>query len=330
MTSAARPGEDDLIGRWLRPLATNPAALGLRDDAACLTPPPGHDLVLTKDALAAEVHFFAADPWDQVARKALRTNLSDLAAKGARPLGYLLALGLPDDWTAGQMDALAAGLAADQAEFAIALYGGDTIRSPAGLMLSITAIGAVPTGRMLARTSARPGDAVYVTGTIGDAALGLPLRRARIDGTPPLAWQPPPDLADHLVDRYLLPRPRTALAAWLARHASAGMDVSDGLLIDAGRMAAASGVAITLDLDAVPLSPAVEAALDLDAGCLATALTGGDDYELLFCAPPGLDPAAAPVAVTRIGHVSADTPGLRLTGRRHADFTAIRPGFRHF
>lgn len=329
MSATSRPDEDGLIARWLRPLAGDPAALRLMDDAACLTPPDGHDLVLTKDALATGVHFLAADPWDLVARKALRTNLSDLAAKGARPLGYLLALGLPGDWRIEQMDALAAGLAADQVSFGIALLGGDTIRSPGGLLLSITAIGTVARGRMVRRGGARIGDGLHVSGSIGDAALGLAARRARAGDGPMPDYARDREVADHLIDRYLLPRPRIDLADWLGAHASAGMDLSDGLLIDAGRMARASGVAIEIDLDAVPFSNAARTAMAIDGACRATALTGGDDYEILFCAGTPPPPAPGGVPVTRIGRVIDGPPGLRLTGTDAAAL-ARGGGFRHF
>ena len=167
-----RPSEDDLIARYFAPLA-GAAGLALKDDAALMTPPKGSDLVLTVDALVAGVHFFADDPPDAIARKALRVNLSDLAAKGARPLGFLLALALPADWTADWLGGFAKGLGADGELYDCPLLGGDTVKTPGPLTLSITAFGAVRSGRMPARTGARPGDLLYVSGTIGDAALGL-------------------------------------------------------------------------------------------------------------------------------------------------------------
>ena len=170
-----RPGEDDLIARYFAPLA-GPAGLGLKDDVALLKPPAGRDLVVTTDALVAGVHFFADDPPDAIARKALRVNLSDLAAKGAEPIGFALNLALPDDWTAEWLAAFAAGLGDDAATYRCPLIGGDTVRTPGPLTLSITALGAVEPGRFAARGGVRPGDRIYVTGTIGDAALGLRLR----------------------------------------------------------------------------------------------------------------------------------------------------------
>ena len=170
-----RPGEDELIARYFAPLAGS-AGLGLKDDVALLKPPAGRDLVVTTDALVAGVHFFADDPPDAIARKALRVNLSDLAAKGAEPIGFTLDLALPDDWTADWLAAFAAGLGDDAAAYRCPLIGGDTVRTPGPLTLAITAIGAVEPGRFASRGGVRPGDRLYVTGTIGDAALGLRLR----------------------------------------------------------------------------------------------------------------------------------------------------------
>src|SRR5580692_136815 len=214
-----RPGEDDLIARYFAPLA-GPAGLGLRDDAALIRPPAGHELVVTTDALVAGVHFFADDPPGAIARKALRVSLSDLAAKGAAPLGFVLNLALPSDWTAEWLAAFAAGLGEDAAAYACPLIGGDTVKTPGPLSLAITAFGVVAPGRFAARSGARAGDAIYVTGTIGDAALGL---RLRLGQGPSLAKAH----RDFLLDRYLLPQPRMALAPAMARFAGAGMDISD-------------------------------------------------------------------------------------------------------
>lgn len=272
-----RPGEFELIGRFLRPLADDPAAFGLTDDAASLAPPPGYDLVLTKDMVAAGIHFFADDPPASIARKALRVNLSDLAAKGAEPIGYLLGLALPSDWTVEWMEAFSAALGADQARYSIALLGGDTVRAPGGLTLSITAIGKVPTGGMVRRSGARAGDALVVTGTIGDAALGLRLRLGTI--------APPSEGATHLLDRYLHPQPRSALAGAIRRHAHAALDISDGLMGDLAHMTRASGVSAEIEAAAVPLSAAARELVGRDDSALGTVLTGGDDYEILASVP---------------------------------------------
>lgn len=308
MTTGDRPGEFELIARVFAPLAGE-GAFGLRDDAASLIPPPGHDIVLTKDALGAGVHFFPEDPWDAVAQKALRVNLSDLAAKGARPLGYLLALALPDDWRLEDVEALGLGLASDQATYGLSLLGGDTIRSLDRLTLSVTAIGAVPAGRMVRRGGARPGDVIIVTGTIGDAALGL---RLRLD----------PDLADrlaltdearsYLLQRYLLPRPRTGAAEAVLLHAAGAMDVSDGLAGDLAKMASASGVGIAVDATRVPLSAAARAAVEADPALFLTALAGGDDYEIVAAVPP--EAVAGYVNACALAGIETAVIGMALEG----------------
>src|SRR5271157_1726701 len=195
-----RPSEDELIARMFAPIA-GPMGLGLRDDAALFSPTAGEDLVLTTDALVAGVHFFADDPPGAIAGKALRVNLSDLAAKGARPLGFLLALALPRDWDEDWLKAFAAGLGADASAYDCPLAGGDTVATPGPLTLSVTAYGAVPAGRMARRTGVKPGDRLYVTGTIGDAAIGLGIRLGRGPDIPR-------DERSFLLDRYLAPQPR--------------------------------------------------------------------------------------------------------------------------
>ncbi|MFL5284778.1 MAG: thiamine-phosphate kinase [Rhodopila sp.] len=313
------PAEFDLIARHFRPLA-GPGALDLRDDAALLTPPPGRDLVLTADAMVGGVHFLPDDRPDLIGRKLLRVNLSDLAAKGAVPLGYLMTVsaprGTPDSWYAG----FAAGLASDQAKFGVSLLGGDTTSTPGPLSLSLTIIGHVAPGAAVHRFGAKDGDEVWVTGTIGDGALGLEVALGRLA-----------DPTGYLLGRYRLPRPRIGLA--IAGVASAGMDVSDGLVQDLGHICRASGLAVEIDADAVPLSDAARAA---GPDKLATCLTGGDDYELLLAVPPAraamLTAAAheSGVAVTRIGQLMDGPPGVTV---RRADGTVMalsRGGWSHF
>jgi len=296
----SRPGEDELIARFFAPLA-GPAGLGLKDDAALLVPPPGADLVLTTDALVAGVHFFGDDRPDLIARKALRVNLSDLAAKGARPLGFLLSLALPEDWRTEWLAAFAAGLADDAAAYGCPLAGGDTVSTPGPLMLSVAAFGAVPSGRMVARSGARPGDRLYVTGTIGDSAIGLQIRKGKGPRLSPADRQ-------SLLDRYLLPQPRLALAPAMSAHATGGMDVSDGFVGDLTKMLTASGVTARVLVWRLPLSPAARAAIAADPDLFAVAATGGDDYELLASvapeAAPGfeVDAAAAGIRVTLVGN----------------------------
>src|ERR1700733_14035083 len=210
--------EERLIARYFRPVATAPGALGLEDDAAIVTPPLDCDLVLTTDGVIAGVHFFPDDPPDNIGRKALRMNLSDLAAKGAKPIGFLMSVALPtkieDAWVA----AFAAGLGDDVKHYACPLLGGDTDHTPGPLSVSITAFGAVPHGAMVRRATAKPGDSVVVTGTIGDAALGVRLRRDESLGK---RWRLPDAMSAHLKLRYRLPEPRNALAEAGLQYASA-------------------------------------------------------------------------------------------------------------
>jgi thiamine-monophosphate kinase len=384
----ARATEDELIARYLAPLA-GPGGLGLQDDAALLTPTPGHDLVLTVDAIVEGVHFLAADPPETLAAKALGVNLSDLAAKGAAPSGFLMVLALPDGWTEEWLAAFCAGLREAAEAAGCPLLGGDTVRAAGPLSMSITALGEVPAGTMVRRTTARPGDIIAVTGTIGDAALGLALLTGGLkfpekDGSsqPPHAEvaagggprstqdpgasfeapgpgpgapqdeevgslrspsrserKSPPGLwpaeAAFLIDRYRRPRPRLALAAALRQHASAAMDVSDGLAGDAAKLLRASGVTGAIELDLLPLSPAARAALSADPDLLGRIAGGGDDYEILFTLSPERwgamrDAAqAAGVAVTAIGEVTDGPEPLSLT-RGGAAYALGSPSFQHF
>lgn len=324
-----RPGEFEAIARHFAPLAREGrfATYGLGDDAASLEQRPGHDLVLTADALVAGVHFRPADAPAFVARKALRVNLSDLAAKGARPLGYLLCLSLARDVDDSWLAAFAAGLALDQAEFGVQLAGGDTTSTPGPTTIAVTAIGEVPAGGMRRRGGAHAGDEVLVSGTIGDAALGLAVLEGRL--------QAPAPAREELAARYLLPLPRVALGLAAPRQGLAAMDVSDGLVQDLGHVAALAGCGAEIEAGRVPLSPSARDLVASDPGLLDVALSGGDDYELLFAAAP---PAAAAllaageacgVPVTRIGRLVAGQ-GVAIVdrdgGRRHL----ARGGWTHF
>jgi thiamine-monophosphate kinase len=326
---AAAPRLDEFarIARYFAPLA-GPGALGLVDDVALIDGPPGQQLVLTTDAIVAGIDYFPADPPDLVARKLMRVNLSDLAAKGAAPLGYLLTTILPPSCDEAWLEGFAAGLAQDQAEFAIALLGGDSSATTGPATLSLTALGTVATGQAILRRGAQPGDLVYVSGTIGDSALGLRALRGALSGL--AAGE-----RDFLVERYHLPRPRLALGRQLVGIAHAMLDVSDGLVGDLNHLCVVSGVAAVLEATRVPLSPAARAALAQDETLLSLVLGGGDDYELVFAAPPGAGKIVAALAdslalpITMIGRIGAGTgvEAVDGTGRRIELGAA---GYRHF
>ncbi len=327
---AAGLGEFGRIRRFFAPLATTPGALGLTDDAAIIDLPPGRQLVVTTDALVEGVHFLRDDPPGLIARKALRTNLSDLAAKAATPLGYLLTLVLPrskdDAWVAS----FAKGLSADQAAFGIALLGGDSVSTDGPVTISITAWGWVETGAAVLRRGAQPGDLLFVSGTIGDGTLGLLAATWRLDELTPgeVAW---------LADRYRLPQPRLGLGRALGGIVHAMMDVSDGLVADLSHLARASGVAAMLESALLPLSDAAAAAIAIDPALLMTVLTGGDDYELLFAAAPAEQSAIETlarqhgVAVTVVGRIIGPGAGdVQVVDGDGAILAVPNPGWCHF
>ncbi len=299
------PSEFDIIARHFAPIA-GAGGLQLLDDAALIKPPEGHELVITTDAIVADVHFFADDPAETIAQKALGVNLSDLAAKGADPLGFVLSLILPqhtdDSWIAG----FATGLGAMAKQGNCPLLGGDTVISSGPLTLSITAFGAVPEGTMVRRGQAQPGDRLFVTGTIGDAAIGL---KARLSARSGNAWPLAEDHLAFLNQRYLVPRPRNTIAAALRCHAHAAMDISDGFVGDLTKMIGLAGLGADIRLDEVPHSVAARAVIRHDPAMLETALTGGDDYEVLAAVPADKAKAflaeclAIGVQVTEVGRV---------------------------
>jgi len=298
--SAKLPGEFELIRRYFAPLAAaTPAALGLGDDVALLTPRPGTELVLKTDGVVGGIHFLPDDPPDQIARKALRVNLSDLAAKGATPVGYLLTCAFDPTVDEAWLASFCAGLAADQAEFGVGLLGGDTMSTPGPLTLSVTAVGEIPAGRAMRRNAARAGDLVFVSGTLGDAALGLKRLRGTLPGL---------SVAEgaFLIDRYRLPQPRLQLGQALVESglAKAALDLSDGLLADLGHVGEQSNLAAEVERAKLPLSPAAAHAFELDPSLIVEIVASGDDYEVLFTAPP-----AAGSAIEALGH----RLGLRIT-----------------
>lgn len=306
--------EFGLIARYFAPLAKDAGAFNLKDDAAAIPARPGFDLVITTDQIAAGIDFFPDDPPAGIAKKALRVNLSDLAAKGARPEYYLLNLALPRPARAEWLAEFAVGLAEDQSEFGVSLLGGDTSATDGPLGVSITAFGFVPASRMVKRSGARVGDAVYVTGTIGDSGGGLALLKGETGGV---------SEADcvRLVDRYRVPQPPVKFGETLCDIAHAGVDVSDGLVADLGHLAAASGVSIVVEGERVPLSPALKVLWG--EGALERAVAAGDDYQIAFTATPGLNGP-----FTRIGKVRAGI-GVELTV--NGKLIAVpAPGYRHF
>jgi thiamine-monophosphate kinase len=317
--SDSLPPEFALIAKYFRPLA-GPGSLDLSDDAAFLTPPPGRDLVLTADAMVGEVHFLADDPPDLIGRKLLRVNLSDLAAKGATPLGYLLTVSTPRDTPETWFSEFTAGLAQDQSEFGVRLLGGDTTSTPGPISLSLTIIGHVAPGMAVHRAGAADGDGIWVTGTIGDGALGLAVATGRLT-----------DPTGFLLDRYRLPQPRLGLA--IGGVASAGMDVSDGLIQDLSHICRASGVGAVIEASLVPRSTPAHAAGD---AWLETCLTGGDDYELLLAVPPSreaaLRTAAAErgVAVARIGGFHSGLPQVMVRAANGEPLALTKGGWSHF
>ena len=325
-SSSRPPGEFELIARLFAPLARSaPGAFGLVDDAAVVRALPGKDLVVTVDALVEGVHFLSGDPAGQIAKKALRVNLSDLAAKGAEPVGYLLALVLPKSVTMDWLGAFAKGLAEDQAEFALPLLGGDTTATSGPLTISITAFGQVPAGGMIRRAGAKPGESVFVSGTVGDAGGGL--ERLKMEARA--------GANDPLVARYRLPAPRLTLGASLRGVASAGLDVPDGLLADLGHIAEVSQVRIVVEAAAIPRSPALRALWGETPQAILRAATAGDDYELAFTAPQSMRSAVAKaaaragVAVAEIGRVEAGQ-GVCLMDDRGHEIEVARAGYAHF
>jgi len=323
-------GEFEIIARYFAPLADDPGAFGLLDDAAQYAVPAGKDLVVTADTLVAGVHFLPDDPPDAIARKALRVNISDLAAKAAEPVAYLLSLALDKSWTEDWLKQFAQGLRDDQHLFKISLLGGDTVRTPGPLTLSVTAFGTVPSGAMMQRRTARPGDLIYVSGTIGDAALGLKLRNGDIT---PATWRLSDSDSGVLQSRYLIPDPRPQLRDALAENATAAMDVSDGLLGDLQKMFGDEAIGAHIVLDRIPLSSAARHAAVADSTVWRMIVSGGDDYEILAAIPASrarqFEHAAGKegIAVTCIGQFVSTPPGIhiddpenRISGLAHGSY----------
>jgi thiamine-monophosphate kinase len=325
----SRPGEFELISRYFAPLAAgNPGALGLTDDAATLDPGAGYSIVVTADALVAGVHFLPDDPPDQIAAKLLRVSLSDLAAMGAEPMIYVMTMAMPRDWTEEWIAAFADGLKREQETYGILLAGGDTVSTPGPLTLSLTALGRTETGTELRRSGARDGETIWVTGSVGDAALGLRVVEGELGGLSPAA-------REFLTGRFRLPRPRVTLGPRLRGIASAAIDVSDGLIADLGHICETSGVGAEIRAGDLPLSDAAREAAAAGHADPAMLATGGDDYELLFTAPDGagamIDGLGRElgIAITAIGRTTADGT-VRLLDANGAAIAMPSGGFRHF
>ncbi|OJX81027.1 thiamine-phosphate kinase [Magnetospirillum sp. 64-120] len=334
MSGAPSDDRDEfaLIARLFAPLAQSyPGALGLGDDAALMDVPAGQQLVLTMDSMVAGVHFFADDPADLIARKLIRVNVSDLAAKGAHPFAIMLSAAFPHAVGMDWLRRFADGLGQDCRDYGLALIGGDTVSTPGPLTLTLTAFGRVGQGQAILRSGAKDGDVVFMTGTLGDAALGLLSRQGRFDRLPP-------SLRDHLDQRYLLPQPRHVLGPRLAGLAHAAMDVSDGLVQDLGHLCRQSGLGAVIRAQDLPLSDAARHLLADDPGLLSNLLSGGDDYEIVFTVPPehadkiarladdaGTSVAAIGRMCSQAGVVVQDGQGrpldLALTGWRHFNDT---------
>jgi len=327
-------GEEALIAEFWAPLATGYAgARGLKDDAATIAAPPGEELVVTTDALIAGVHFLPDEDPSAVGWKALAVNVSDLIAKAATPLAYVMNIALPSSVTRDWLSDFAQGLSAAQGAFGCRLIGGDTDRTPGPLSVSITAFGTVPAGRMLPRDAAGIGDRVYVTGTIGDATLGLALRRDRDLIT---RWGCAPAAAEYLGGKFSQPHPPIEIVEALRACASAGMDISDGLMKDFGRLCRASGVGGRIEAARVPLSDAALFLIETGAATLADLMGGGEDYEVLACVPETRASAFEGMAaesgtrVTCIGAIEPRERGIVAVGVDGEPLQFSHTGWDHF
>ena len=326
-------GEFEIIARYFAPLATESAALALRDDAAVLVVAEGYELIATCDTLVEGVHFLPGDPPDSIGYKALAVNLSDLTAKGARGHVYLLALTVPRDTPPSWFEAFAAGLRELQQETGISLVGGDTTASPGPLTITITALGLVRHGHAVLRHGAKKGDRLFVSGTIGDAALGLRLLK---DPALARAWHLSDRDTAFLIDRYRRPKPRTELVIPVRNFAQSAIDVSDGLVGDVEKLARVSRVGVVIEAGNLPFSPAAQKALAREPALLASLLTGGDDYEIVAAVPDASVAAFAAeakgkgVPVTAIGRISGSGGAVTVMGPGGEALTLDRTGYAHF
>jgi len=326
--SDKKTDEFSRISEVFSPLAAGyPGAFGLSDDAAVMQLSPGYELVITTDTLIEGVHFLTEDEPGSIAAKLMRVNLSDLAAMGARPIGYTLNIALPsaigDQW----LEAFAAGLARDQTEFSVTLIGGDSVTTSGPITLTITAFGDVVCGEALRRSGAIAGDIVYVSGTVGDGAVGL---SAATGGLESLSVQN----RDYLRRRYTRPEPRVALGQKLRDVAHAVIDISDGFVADLNHIAECSDVSIEIEAAKIPLSDAVRAALNNGVASMDHVLIGGDDYELAISVPDSAKNDMASLAkslglqLTEVGRVCQGF-GVRVLDKNGADISPAKKGYVH-
>lgn len=326
-------GEFEIIARYFAPLATDKAALGLRDDAAILVVSEGYELIATCDTLIEGVHFLGDDPADSIGYKALAVNLSDLAAKGARGHVYLLSLAVPRDTPPAWFEGFSAGLRELQEATGISLVGGDTTASPGPPTITIAALGLVRHGHAVLRHGAKNGDRLYVSGTIGDACLGLRLLK-----DPALArtWDLSEEDKGFLIDRYRRPTPRTELVIPIRNFAQGAIDVSDGLVGDVDKLAQVSHVGALIEAARVPFSSAAQKALAREPQLLESLITAGDDYEIVAAVPETSAAAfeaeaqAKGASVTMIGRIAGPSGDVRVLGPDGALLALERKGFAHF
>jgi thiamine-monophosphate kinase len=324
-------GEFEIIARYFAPLATESAALALRDDAAVLVVAEGYELIATCDTLIAGVHFLADDPPDSIGYKALSVNLSDLTAKGARGHVYLLSLAVPPDTEPSWFEAFASGLRELQETTGISLVGGDTTATPGPLTITITALGLVRHGHAVLRHGAKPNDRLYVSGTVGDAYLGL-----RLLQEPGLArsWNLSEEDCAYLIGRYRRPKPRTELVIPLRNFAQGAIDVSDGLVGDIEKLATTSHAGAVIESSRVPFSPGAQKALQREPELLDVLLTAGDDYEVVAAVSEGsartfeTEARDKGVPVTSVGRIAGSS--VELLGPDGKPRALKRKGYAHF
>lgn len=327
-------GETGIIENYFTPLSDDTeGAFGLLDDAGKIRPPDGQEVVLTTDTIVSGIHYLDDAAPEDIGYKALAVNVSDLCAKGADPAVYLLSLALPSNPDPDWLQALSDGFGAAQDDFSCGLLGGDTVHTTGPVVITVTAAGFVPEGGMVHRFSANESDHVYVTGTIGDAALGLALlsgETARLEGMLGSAH------SEFLKSRYWRPAPRVDAIAIVRTYASACMDISDGLAGDFGKMCASSGMGGVIQAGRIPLSPAAAACVHEDPVWLKTILSGGDDYELLLTVPPEhtealeLACSSAGVDVTCIGHICAAGEAVTMLDEDKEPVQLDRLSYDHF